>query len=213
MISNEKAAAAGLRPDEGLTVFIVDDDPEVRRSISVLVRSVGLEARMFGSARDFLDAFDPNVAGCLVLDMRMPGMTGLQLQQALNERNIRIPIVFITAHGEIPTATSAMRAGAIDFIPKPFSPQLLLERIQEAIAIDRERRSAQQLQQEIAARIATLTDREREVMEHLATGKPTKTIASLLGISSKTVDNHRAKVLEKLQVENATQLAHLLSAH
>lgn len=207
-------AITSTRPDStqrNKTVFIVDDDPDVRRTISLLVRSVDLHSESYGSANEFLERFDPEKPGCLVLDMRMPGMTGRQLQQELCDRGIHLPIIFVTAHGEIPTATEAMRAGAIDFITKPFSPQLLLERIHEAMAIDANERDCRMHQQEVEARIATLTSREREVMEHLAAGESTKVIAKALGISTKTVDNHRAKVLEKVKVDNPTQLACLVA--
>jgi FixJ family two-component response regulator len=143
--------------------------------------------------------------------MRMPGMTGFQLQRELTERGIELPIIFITAHGEIPAATAAMRAGAVDFIPKPFSPQYLLERIHEAIALDRAKRRSAASQQHVKSHIASLTDREREVMELLSKGYSTKVIAARLGISGKTVDNHRAKVLEKMSVDNAAQLAILVA--
>jgi len=197
--------------DRTRAVFIVDDDPDVRRTISLLVCSVNLAAETFASANEFLDRYDPEQPGCLVLDMRMPGMTGRQLQQELTDRGSSLPIIFVTAHGEIPTATEAMRAGAIDFITKPFSPQMLLERIHEAMAMNEKQRKNEQLQKEVQSRVATLTSREREGMEHLAAGESTKVIANRLGISTKTVDNHRAKVLEKVNVDNPTQLACLLA--
>ncbi len=192
------------------SVFIVDDDPDVRRTIALLVRSVDLVAEQFTTAREYLDFYDPTRPGCLVLDMRMPGMSGLELQKELTARDDAPPIVFISAHGEIPNATEALRAGAVDFISKPYSPQLLLERIFEAIAIDRKRRISRQNRAEITARTKTLTDRERNVMDYLILGESTKVIASRLNISPKTVDNHRAKILEKMGVDNPTQLARLV---
>lgn len=209
MLSNRAVAAKVPSPRIRATVFIVDDDGDVRRSLALLARSVDLDAEPYGSAHEFLEAFDQNQQGCLLLDVRMPGRTGLQLQQELIDRGIRLPIIFITAHGEIPTATAAMRAGALDFILKPFSPQSLLDRIQEAIALDHKNRRAQQKRQEIGSSISKLTNREREVMQLLAEGDSTKVIASRLGISPKTVDNHRAKVLEKMGVDNMAQLARL----
>ncbi|MCA9203336.1 MAG: response regulator [Pirellulaceae bacterium] len=188
----------------------MDDDPDVRRAVSLLVRSVDLEARLYSSAQEFLTSYDGQTPGCLVLDLRMPGMTGLQLQQRLMEEEIRLPVIFISAYGEIAAASAAMRAGAVDFLPKPFSPQTLLERIHEAVALDAKQRQAIARQREVNQRIETLTGREHEVMQLLAAGDSTKVIARRLGISQKTVDNHRAKVLEKLDVENATQLARLV---
>ena len=194
------------------TVFIVDDDPDVRRSVSLLVRSIGLADECFSTAQDFLQQYDPVKPGCLVLDIRMPGMSGLELQKALNAAEAMPPIIFITAHGEIPCASQALRDGAVDFIQKPFSPQTLLERIREAVGRDQEHRRKRTLARSIQERIARLTDREREIMELLSKGESTKQIAQRLSISPKTVDNHRAKVLEKMNVDNPTQLAHLLAA-
>lgn len=203
-------AAHARAPNRNATIFVVDDDPDVRRAVSLLVRSVDLEARLYSSAQEFLTSYDGQTPGCLVLDLRMPGMTGLQLQQRLMEEEIRLPVIFISAYGEIAAASAAMRAGAVDFLPKPFSPQTLLERIHEAVALDAKQRQAIARQREVNQRIETLTSREHEVMQLLAAGDSTKVIARRLGISQKTVDNHRAKVLEKLDVENATQLARLV---
>lgn len=203
-------AAHARAPNRNATIFVVDDDPDVRRAVSLLVRSVDLEARLYSSAQEFLTSYDGQTPGCLVLDLRMPGMTGLQLQQRLMEEEIRLPVIFISAYGEIAAASAAMRAGAVDFLPKPFSPQTLLERIHEAVALDAKQRQAIARQREVNQRIETLTGREHEVMQLLAAGDSTKVIARRLGISQKTVDNHRAKVLEKLDVENATQLARLV---
>lgn len=210
MISAVPMAAHARAPHRNSTIFVVDDDPDVRRTISLLVRSVDLEAQLYSSAQEFLTCYDGQTPGCLVLDLRMPGMTGLQLQQHLMEEEIRLPVIFISAYGEIAAASAAMRAGAVDFLPKPFSPQTLLERIHEAVALDAKQRQAFARQREVNQRIATLTSREHEVMQLLAAGDSTKVIARRLGISQKTVDNHRAKVLEKLDVENATQLARLV---
>lgn len=210
MTSVAMAAALAVIPPQPPTVFIVDDDLDVRRAISLLVRSVDLEAAPFSSAQEFLANYDAEKPGCLVLDVRMPGMTGLQLHQQMAAHAIRLPVIFVSAHGEIPTVASVIRAGAVDFIPKPFSPQTLLERIHEAISIDWEQRRTHSMAQEVEARVAALTDREREIMQHLTQGESTKIIASSLGISPKTVDNHRAKVLEKMDVDNATQLTILL---
>lgn len=194
------------------TVFIVDDDPDVRRAVQLLVRSIGLADECYSTAQDFLQQYDSSRPGCLVLDIRMPGMTGLELQKALAAADIKPPIIFVTAHGEIPCASQALRDGAVDYIQKPFSPQTLLERIREAVQRDQENRRKRSLAHGIQDRIARLTDREREIMDLLASGESTKQIAQRLSISPKTVDNHRAKVLEKMNVDNPTQLAHLLAA-
>lgn len=193
------------------TVFIVDDDADVRQSVSLLIRSIGLAETCYASAQDFLTHYDPQKPGCLVLDIRMPGMSGLELQKRLNSNVLLPPIIFITAHGEIPLAIQAMRAGAVDFIEKPFSPQALLERIREAIERDRENRRDQTRAAAVQERMTQLTDREREIMRFLASGQSTKQIAQQLSISSKTVDNHRARILEKMKVDNPTQLAHLIA--
>jgi two-component system, LuxR family, response regulator FixJ len=194
------------------TVFIVDDDPDVRRAVSLLISSAGLAEASYPSAQEFLDHYDPQQPGCLVLDIRMPGMSGLELQKGLNSTAALPPIIFITAHGEIPLATQAIRAGAVDFLQKPFSPQALLERIREALELDREHRCKRAVAGEVQDRITHLTDREREIMGFLARGESTKKIAQQLSISPKTVDNHRAKILEKMNVDNPTQLARLVAA-
>ena len=192
-------------------VFIIDDDLDVRRSLSLLVKSVDLDAQTYATAALFLEQYRREQPGCLVLDVRMPGMTGLELQKELTERGIRIPIIFISAFGEIQMATSTLRKGAIDFVTKPFSPQYLLERIHEAIQIDVRRREDEKREEDIARRLDSLTAREREVMVSLSEGDSTKKIASKLNISPKTVDNHRTKVFEKMRVDNAAQLLRLLT--
>ncbi len=191
------------------TVFVVDDDPDVRKSVALLARSVGLEVETYSSAREFLDGYDPSKPGCLVLDVRMPGMTGLEMQKesALLDGP---PVIFVSAHGEIPLATQAIRSGALDFIQKPFSPQTLLERIHEALTIDHQRRQRRTQACAVQERLQKLTEREREIMQLLARGETAKRIAILLAISPKTVDNHRAKILEKMRVDNPTQLTRLL---
>ena len=191
------------------TVWVVDDDPSVRRSLALLIHSAGLQAEECASAQEFLDRYQPERPGCLILDVRMPGMSGLELQAKRDLGNPWPPTIFVTAHGELPLATQAMRAGAIDFIQKPFDPHVLLERIREALALDKSSRSKRTLACGLQNRLATLTARELEVARLLAAGESTKRIASQLVISPKTVDNHRAKILEKLQVDNPTQLSHL----
>jgi two-component system, LuxR family, response regulator FixJ len=205
-ITNEHDQAVLSAPN----VFVVDDDPEVRRSLSLLARSVDLNVETFASAQEFLDNYDPSRPGCLVLDVRMPGMSGLELQKQLASQAISLSIIFITVHGEIPMAIEAMRAGALDFIEKPFSRHAILERIHEAIKLSEDKHRTQLLNHQVNDRTAKLSARECQVMHLLAAGDSTKVIASRMGISPKTVDNHRTKVFDKMGVENAAQLACLL---
>ena len=193
------------------TVFVVDDDEDVRRAVSLLMLSIGLAVNAFASAQEFLEHYDSRKPGCLVLDIRMPGMSGLELQKRLQAAGGLPPIIFITAHGEIPLATQALRAGAVDFIQKPFSPQALLERVREAIELDREKRGRCARAHEIQERMTNLTFREREIADFLSCGESTKQIAIRLSISPKTVDNHRTKIFEKMSVDNSTQLANLVA--
>lgn len=192
------------------TVYIVDDDSGVRSSIRVLMKSVGLAAMPFPSAKDFLEAYHPNSPGCLVLDIRMPGMSGLELQEALNERGAVIPVIFITGHGDIPMAVEAMRHGAFDFLQKPFRDQDLIDRIQQALARDAETRQSLQEHARIRARIASLTPREREVLELLTSGKANKMMAQDLGLSQRTVEIHRAHVMEKMGAKSVAQLVRMV---
>lgn len=194
-------------------VFVVDDDAGVRASIRLLLRSVGIAATPMASAREFLDHFDPAQPGCLVLDIRMPGMSGLELQQQLNLRGAIIPVLFITGHGDVPMAVEAMRQGAIDFLQKPFRDQDLIDRIQKALARDRENRAALQQHEHIRRRVDALTARERQVLELLTQGKPNKVMAMELGISQRTVEIHRAHVMEKLGVRSVAQLVRMMLDH
>jgi len=191
------------------TVFVVDDDPAIRESLRWLIESVGLNVKVFATAHEFLEGYDPSSAGCLVLDVRMPGMSGLDLQNELAARKINIPILIITGHAEVPVAVRAMKAGALDFIEKPFSDQLLLDRIRRAIEKDTEFRRTHSQQAEVAARLALLTPREREVMDLVIAGKANKVIASELGLSPKTIEVHRAHVMKKMQVESLADLVRL----
>jgi RNA polymerase sigma factor (sigma-70 family) len=191
-------------------VYIVDDDDDVRRSLALLVQSVHLMPICFGSAAEFLESFSGDQTGCILVDLRMPGISGLELQRRLQSMRVHMPIIFMSAYGDISTVSEVMRAGAVDFITKPFNPQILLERINEAIATDSERRTADIHRQDVQHRLERLTEREREIMQLLANGCSTKTIAARLDISTKTVDNHRAKILEKMEVENPAQLARLI---
>ena len=190
-------------------VFVVDDDPAIRESLRWLIESVGLTVKVFPTAQEFLEGYDPTTPGCLVLDVRMPGMSGLDLQTELSTRKIGIPIIIITGHAEVPVAVRALKAGAMDFIEKPFSDQLLLDRIRRAIELDEEVRRVQSQRREVAARLAQLTPREREVMELVIAGKPNKVIASELGLSPKTVEVHRAHVMKKMRVDSLADLVRL----
>ncbi len=192
------------------TVFIVDDDQAIRHAMEFLMRSVGLDHEIFHSADDFMASFADEKPGCLVLDIRMPGLGGLELQEKLIEMGSTLPIIFITGHGDVPMAVEAMQKGAVDFIQKPFRDQDLLDRIGEALKMDRERRSERQEHAEIQTRIDRLTKREHEVLDLVVTGKPNKVIAYELGVSQRTVEIHRARVMEKMQ---ARSLADLVRMH
>ncbi|MEJ2513666.1 MAG: response regulator FixJ [Gammaproteobacteria bacterium] len=189
------------------TVFIVDDDEAVRDSLGLLLRSGGYRARCYGSAQEFLKAFDVRDQGCLVLDIRMPGMTGLDLQKHLEEIGCNIPIIFITGHGDIPMAVEAVRMGAIDFLQKPFSDEELMSRIADALDVAARQREGELERMDILDRVETLTAREKEVMGQVVQGKANKVIAADLGVSQRTVEIHRARVMEKMQ---ANSLAHLV---
>lgn len=187
-------------------VFIVDDDPGVRDSIRFLLRSVDLPSRSFESATEFLEVYEEGLAGCLVLDVRMPGMSGLELQAHLLEVGSTLPIIFVTAHGDVPMAVDAVKAGAVDFVEKPFRDQELLDKIQEALLADSEKRGNRSELAEIRDRLGSLTPREREVMDLVVAGKPNKNIARALGISQRTVEIHRARVMEKMGVRSVSLL-------
>jgi len=192
------------------TVFIVDDDANIRIAMQALMESVNLAHEIFGSADEFLEKTGDQRPGCLVLDIRMPGLGGLELQAELIKRENTLPIIFITGHGDVPMAVEAMQKGAVDFIQKPFRDQELLDRIREALDTDEERRAVQQRHAEVALRLARLTNREREVCDLVVTGKPNKVIAYELGVSQRTVEIHRARVMEKMQ---ARSLADLVKMH
>ncbi|MGB5511110.1 MAG: response regulator transcription factor [Woeseiaceae bacterium] len=196
--------------DSTPTVFIVDDDAAIRFAMQALMDSVNLNHEIFASADEFLDKIAGQRPGCLVLDIRMPGLGGLELQEELIKRGNTLPIIFITGHGDVPMAVEAMQKGAVDFIQKPFRDQELLDRIREALATDEERREAQQHHAEVAHRLERLTNREREVFDLVVTGKPNKVIAYELGVSQRTVEIHRARVMEKMQ---ARSLADLVKMH
>jgi RNA polymerase sigma factor (sigma-70 family) len=191
------------------TVFIVDDDQAVARSLRWLIESVQLKVETFASAQAFLDGYAAAKPGCLVLDVRMPGMSGIELQERLTVQRIRIPIIFITGHGDVQMAVRAVQAGAFDFIEKPFNDQDLLDRIQRAIAVDSERRERDSQRAQLSTLFAGLTPREREVMDLVVEGMSNKAVANTLGLSAKTVEVHRAKVMEKMNARSVSDLVRM----
>lgn len=193
------------------TVFIIDDDEAVRRFLSGLIASVGLHVETYASAQEFLDADEPSQPGCLLLDIRMPGMSGLELQKELASRNIRIPIIILTGHGNVQVAVHAMKAGAVDFIEKPFNNELLLDRIQMAVAESVDADTTRVKQDEIAHRMELLTPREHQVLDIVAAGETNKGIARRLDISEKTVEIHRARVMEKMQAKSLADLVKMVA--
>jgi len=193
-------------------LFVVDDDDAMRRSLAYLFDSAGWRVASFESAHDFLDRYDGHVPGCLVLDVRMPLMSGLELQQTLKDHGVHLPIIFLTGHGDLAMAVRAMKTGACDFIEKPCKDQVLLDAVTRAVqrSIEECRISTQTRTAQTA--LATLTARERQVAELMAAGKPNKIIARELAISDKTVQVHRHNTMEKLGVHSAAEIAHLLMA-
>jgi FixJ family two-component response regulator len=200
----EDTVAAGPGP----TVYVVDDDPAMRSSLRWLIESVGLPVRTCANAQEFLSTYqgDP---GCLVLDVRMPGMSGLDLQAELAARKVFIPILIITGYAEVPLAVRAMKAGAFDFIEKPFSDQTLLDRIRAAVTHDEATRRRRAARQDVESRLRLLTARERDVLHRVVTGKSNKVIAAELQLSTKTVEVHRAHVMEKLKADSLADLIRL----
>ena len=188
-------------------VFVVDDDPAVCRAISAgIVQVLGLPVHAYPSAEEFLADFDRRRPGCLIVDIKMPGMTGLDLQAAIRERGGQLPVIVISGHAEVPTAVAAMRGGALVLLEKPFDMRQLEEHVRHALAIDAQARDEARQRDLVAARIGLLTDREREVMELLIAGKTNKETSLALGVSTATVDKHRWKVFEKMQVDNVVEL-------
>jgi two-component system, LuxR family, response regulator FixJ len=191
-------------------VMVVDDDSGIRNAMRALLKSVGLESMQYASAQEFLAAYQPSQPGRLVLDIRMPGMSGLELQQQLSLRGAVIPVIFMTGHGDIPMAVEAMQHGAFDFLQKPFRDQDLLDRIQRAIVKDAERRQSLGEHARIQAHLESLTPREREVLELMTKGKQNKAIAQDLGVSPRTVEIHRARVMEKMSAHSVAELVRMM---
>lgn len=191
------------------TVFIVDDDPSICAALSRLFKSVGLPARSFASAREFLDQALNLGPGCLILDMRLPGLSGLDLQGELARAGIDLPIIFLTAHGSVPLSVKAMKAGAVDFLEKPVEDQTLLDAVFQALERDRQVRLAQAQRQALQEHFSTLTPRERQVFQMVAAGKPNKEIAIDLGTVEKTIKVHRANLMRKLNCQSLAELVRL----
>jgi FixJ family two-component response regulator len=190
-------------------IFVVDDDPSIRRATKRLIGSVGMQAELFGSAQEFLRSQRPDVPSCLVLDIRLPGISGLEFQRKLAEADIRIPIIFITAHGDIPMSVRAMKAGAVEFLTKPFRDQDLLDAIQVALERDRARRQQNAEVAAIRKRLESLTPREREVLPLVVSGLLNKQTADELGTTEATVKVHRSQLMRKMGVDSLAELVRL----
>jgi FixJ family two-component response regulator len=190
-------------------VFVVDDDPSMRKALSNLFRSVGLRAEVFGSARELLDSELPEVASCLVLDIRLPGPSGLDFQAELAKANIQIPIIFMTGHGDIPMTVKAMKAGAVDFLTKPFRDQDMLDAVAIAIERDRTRRKDEKIVAELRAVFETLTARERDVLALVASGLMNKQIAAEIGLAEITVKIHRGHIMRKMGAKSLADLVRM----
>lgn len=191
------------------TVFVVDDDEAMRHSIHWLLQSVNLTSEMYATAQDFLSGYSPDQPGCLLLDVRMPGMSGLELLDHLQAKHVDIPVIMMTGNGDIPMAVRALKSGALDFVLKPFNSQEMLDRIQCALRLDQESRARHYGKQDLHERLARLTPRETEILEHIKSGKSSKFVARELGISPKTVDVHRAHIMRKLNIHHAVELGSL----
>jgi FixJ family two-component response regulator len=189
--------------------FVVDDDASMRRSLDSLLRSVGLDVHLFSSAQEFMQAPRPDAPGVLVLDVRLPGMSGLALQEELAKAGVLLPVIFLTGHGDVPMTVRAMKAGAAEFLTKPFDEQMLLDAIHAAIERDRARRGAAASLEVLQARYRELTDRERQVMKLVVTGRANKQVAGELGLSVVTLKVHRGQVLRKMQAKSIAELVRM----
>ena len=209
-MSKTRRTDRSTRPDA--TVFVVDDDQAMRDGLEFLIRAAGYEARTFESARAFLDACAPDMHGCLLLDIRMPGMSGLELQEHLQRRQITLPVIIVTAYANVPMAVRAMQAGAFDFIEKPFDDTVLINRIRSALSLESQRAASETEVRKIRRRIDELTPRENEVMGLVVDGLLNKQIAARLGVSMKTVEIHRSRVMAKMRAESLAQLVRMVIA-
>jgi FixJ family two-component response regulator len=194
------------------TVFVVDDDPAVRESMGMLMASAGLRACGYASGREFLAAYEPGAPGCLVLDLRMPGMSGIEVQQELDRRGATLPIIFLTAYADVPTAVGAVRAGAVDFLEKPVDGGRLLRRVQDALGMDSRSRARRSAAEEARERLARLTVREQDVLRLVVEGSSNKAIAKALGISRRTVETHRARIMRKTGAASLPDLIRIVGS-
>lgn len=194
------------------TVYLVEDDDAVRDSLQMVLESVGHKVVAYSRGDAFLEDFSTDMAGCMVLDIRMPGMNGMELQRQLNSRNSILPIIFVTGHGDVPMAVEAMQKGAVDFVQKPYREEELLGKIQQAIAADAESRAELAEKHKIVERLQELTPREKQVMDLMIEGKANKVIAFDLDISQRTVEIHRARVMEKMGVRSLAHLVRMVMA-
>jgi len=192
------------------SVFIVDDEESVRNSLRFLLESIRLPVETFDSAEAFLSSYEAVRPGCLVLDVRMPGLGGPELMDLLKERGLRIPILFLSAHGDVPLAVRAMKAGAVDFLQKPYNNQIFLERVRQALRIDEDARREGQRDDVVASKLAALSPRERLVLARVVAGDTNKVIARVLGISHKTVETHRGRLMHKMGADSFASLMHLV---
>lgn len=191
-------------------VYVVEDDEAVRDSLQLLLKAEGYRVAAFPDAASFLESWTPGMTGCIVLDIRMPGMNGMELQKELLARGSELPIIFVTGHGDVPLAVEAMKHGAVDFVQKPYRDQELLDKIQKALEIDSERQEVRLERQEVQRRIDTLTPREREIMEMMVEGHANKVIAIDLDISQRTVEIHRSRVMQKMGTHSLAQLVRMV---
>lgn len=199
----------GIVGDDNPVVFVIDDDPSVRDALDSLIRSVALNVRSFATTEDFLRADRPEAPGCIILDVRLPGRSGLDFQREMAKSNIRLPVIFITGHGDVPMSVKAIKAGAIEFLTKPFRDQDLLDAIQDGIERDRSQRQAAAVAEKLRSRFAGLTSREREIMLRVADGRPNKQIAAQLKLSEFTVKVHRAHVMQKMKAASLAELVRM----
>lgn len=193
-------------------VFVIDDEASVRDALALFLESEGLSVKTYDSARSFLGEYQSNFQGCMIVDIRMPGMSGLELQQTLNEQGVDLPVIFLTGHGDVPMSAKAFKAGAMDFIEKPFSDEDLLASIRDAIAKDRALRQLRLQGRRIVKRYSQLTPREKQVMQGVVAGKPNKVIARELGVSPRTIDIHRSRVILKMGAQTLPDLVTMAAA-
>jgi len=192
--------------DENDTVFLIDDDPGIRDSLSLLLSLKGVRTQPFANAESFIETYRPEWTGCVLTDLRMPGMTGLELQSMLRERGVQVPVVVLTAHGDVATARTALKSGAFDFLEKPVDDTMLLDVLRNALRADRERRLAATTRSATDQRLERLTEREREILALIAAGHQNRDIAVQLGISPRTVEVHKARIMEKLECRSLAEL-------